>query len=88
MRPETHELLRLIGQSIQEERTARDLTVADLAARADTTALRVAAIEEGRGNPDFLTLDAVIRHGLVLPLTPLIAAAERTRDAAGAGGDS
>jgi transcriptional regulator with XRE-family HTH domain len=86
-RPEAEALLRLIGEAIQAERTARGLTVADLAARADTTPSRVSGIEEGRGNPDFLTLDAVVRHGLALPLTPLIVAAERARDATTPGAD-
>jgi hypothetical protein len=48
-----------------------------VARRAETTAALVRAIENGRGNPEFLTLDHIARLGLRMPLSLIVAAAER-----------
>ncbi len=70
-------LLAIVGRQVKHEREAQGMTQTALAERAGVRVARVREIEHGRGNPAFPALDHLVRIGLHIPLSDLIAAAER-----------
>lgn len=80
-RAEPQATLGGVGDQLRVCREARNLSAEAIAARSGTTAARLLDIEQGRGNPDFVTLDHIARLGLGLPLSRLIRAAERAAEA-------
>jgi transcriptional regulator with XRE-family HTH domain len=76
-----------VGEEIRRHRELRRLSYEVVAARAGTTVACVRAIEAGRGKLDFLTVDAIVRLGIRMPLSLIVAGAERAGCDAPPGGE-
>ena len=75
--PDRRPLLVIVGRQVKQEREAQGMMQTTLAERAGMRVALLREIEHGRGNPAFPALDRLVRVGLRIPLSDLIAAAER-----------
>ncbi len=76
MDPQQQRDLLLLGRAIREVREQRGLSARDLAAAADVTPARVAALENGQLDPDFELLVKLAKSMDIRPTAFVLRAEE------------